>query len=79
MIVQQKFKGSNIKFHIHAVVQHALKVNFNQQPISDSNFEHARNKTEIKNLDKEIKKLLKKGVIKEPDKEIDGERFSTTF
>ena len=41
-----------------------MKVNFNQQPISNSNFEHPRNKTEIEILDKDIKKLLKKGVIK---------------
>ena len=56
-----------------------MKVNFNQQPISDSNNEHARNKTEIKNLDKEIKKLFKKGVIKEENNEIDAERVSNIF
>ena len=56
------------KWQIHtqySIVQHGFKVNFNQQPISNSNFEHPRNRAEIEILDKEIKKLLKKGVIKE--------------
>ena len=68
----EKFKAGNIKFHLKnwkkltndkyilSIVQHGLKVNFNQQPISNSNFECPRNKTEIEILDKEIKKLLKK-------------------
>ena len=56
-----------------------MKVNFNQQPISNSNFEHPRNKTEREILDKEIKKLLKKGVIKEAITGIEGERFSNIF
>ena len=55
----ETFKAGNIKFHLEnwkkltndkyilSIVQHGLKVNFNQQPISNSNFEHHRNKTEI--------------------------------
>ena len=87
----EKFKAGNIKFHLEnwkkltndkyilSIVQHGLKVNFNQQPISNSNFEHPRNKTEIEILDKEIKKLLKKGVIKEANTGTEGERFSKRF
>ena len=56
-----------------------MKVNFNQQPIGNRNFEHPRNKTEIEILDKEIKKPLKKGVIKEENNKIEGERFSNIF
>ena len=56
-----------------------MKVNFNQQPIGNTNFEHPRNKTEIEILDKEIKKPLKKGVIKEENNKIEGERFSNIF
>ena len=55
----EKCKAGNIKFHLEnwkklangkyilSIVQHGLKVSFNQQPISNSNFEHPRNKTEI--------------------------------
>ena len=56
-----------------------MKVNFNQQPISNSYFEHPRNKAEIEILDEEIKKLLKKGVIKEAITGIEGEKFSNIF
>ena len=54
-----------------------MKVNFNQQPIGNSNFEHLRNKTETEVLDKEIKKLLKKGMTKESNNGIAGERDGT--
>ena len=56
-----------------------MKVNFNQQPISDSNFEHPRNETEIDILDKEIKNLLKKAVIRETNNGMEGEWFSNIF
>ena len=56
-----------------------MKVNFNQQPIGNTNSEHPRNKIEIEILDKEIKKLLKKGVIKEATNKTEGERFSNIF
>ena len=35
-------------YSIISMVQHVLKINFNEQPIGNSNFEHPRNKTEIK-------------------------------
>ena len=47
--------------------------------MSNSKFEHPRKKTEIEILDKEIKKLLKKGVINEANKGTEGERFSNLF
>ena len=87
----EKCKAGNIKLHLEnwkkltndkyilSIVQHGLKVNFNQQPISNSNFEHPRNKREIEILGKEIKKLLKKGVIKEAITRIERERFSNIF
>ena len=55
----QTFKAGYTKFHIEnwknctndkyitTIAQHGLKVNFNQHPISNSNFEDSRNKTEI--------------------------------
>ena len=60
-------------------MQHGLKVNFNQQLIVNSNFEHPGNITEIEILDKEIKNLLKSVVIKEVNSGIGGERVSNIF
>ena len=60
-------------------MQHGLKVNFNQQLIGNSNFENPRKKTEIKILEKEIKKCLKKGVIKEANNGIEGERYFVQY
>ena len=60
----ETFRAANIKFHLEnrkkltnekhilSIVQHGLKVNFNQQPISKSSFEHPRNKTETEILNK---------------------------
>ena len=56
-----------------------MKVNLNQQPMSNSTFEHPTKKTETEILDKEIKKHLKKGVINEANKGTEGERFSNLF
>ena len=57
-------------------MQHGLKVNFNQQLIVNSNFEHPGNITEIEILDKEIKNLLKSVEV---NSGIAGERVSNIF
>ena len=69
--ISSKDMMTNDKY-ILSIVQHGLKVDFNQQPISNSNFERARNKTEIEILDKEIRRLSKIGVIKEANTGIEG-------
>ena len=60
-------------------MQHRLKVNFNQQPIGNSNFGNPRKKTEIKILEKQIKKCLRRGVIKEANNETEGERYFVEY
>lgn len=44
-------------YSIISMVQHVLKVNFNEQPIGNSNFEHPRNKTETNFGLKSLKNL----------------------
>ena len=87
----KEFKAGNIKNcykawkrltsdrNILDVVQHGLKLNFQDEPPEKAAFEYPRPEVEYHTIEEEIGKLLKKGVISASSTGEEGEYFSNLF